>query len=455
MDIPGERQQPNAFAEGALRAVSLLHQLTVEALQSRSLSELAFRIVNRTHALVPYDRAVLVSPEEFGCRVLAISGLSRVEIMAEPVRWLAGAARKLPRSGGSIPLEEGLLDSLPGWSGYAETASPGHVAWMPLTATAGPAGGIWLERGQRPWSAGELALLDQLAVPYSELVYSHAHRTLPRRFRELFSKRFLLAAGAVLLVLSLVRVPMRVVAPCELAPLDPYPVTAPLAGVIAQALVEPGQTVTVGQPLFEYDKRVALEELNLARQQVRLLQSSLARSRMQAFGDPKAKAEIALLEIKLDQERIRLALSESNTTRLDVKAEKDGVVAMDDPDQWRGKPVAVGERLLTLVDPARVKLRIWLPVDDNLPFEPDATVRAYLTSLPDTALRARLTYVARNVSQSPGGVLGVAAEATLDAPPRDAHIGVQGSAVLHGPRVTFGYWLLRRPLAWVRGKLGV
>lgn len=455
MEPSGGNPSPEAYAQAALRAVSLLHQLTVEAIQSRSLAELAFRLVNRTHALTPYDRAALITSRQHGGKVLAISGLSRVEPMSGPVRWLKAAARRLPVSGGAVQIDDSLLESIPGWQDYSETALPGHVAWVPLFASGGPAGGIWLERRARSWTQGELALLDQLAVPYAELLLSRTRPTLFWRAGQFLTKRLVILIAAAALVLTLVRIPMRVVAPCELAPLDPYPVTAPLAGVIAQALVEPGQSVTAGQALFEYDKRVALEELNLARQQVRLLESSLSRSRMQAFGDPKAKAEIALLEIKLEQERIRLALSESNVSRLDVKAGAAGVVAMDDPDQWRGRPVTVGEKLLTLVNPERVKLRIWLPVDDNLPFEPDAQVMAYLTSLPDTVLKARLTYVARNVSQSPGGVLGVAAEATLDAPPRDAHIGVQGSAVLHGPRVSLAYWMLRRPLAWVRGKLGV
>ncbi len=45
------------------------------------------------------------------------------------------------------------------------------------------------------------------------------------------------------------RVPLRVVAPCEIVPEDPYLVTAPLNGVISEVVVDSGADVAKGDLL--------------------------------------------------------------------------------------------------------------------------------------------------------------------------------------------------------------
>jgi multidrug resistance efflux pump len=267
------------------------------------------------------------------------------------------------------------------------------------------------------------------------------------------NKTGLLAAGLLLLSL-LWHLPLRVVAPCEVVPKDPWVVTAPLNGVISEVLVQPGQDVQPGDLLFTYDKRTAQEELKVARQQVEIIRSGLNRAKLQAFVDPKSRAEVGMLEYRLEQEETRLQMAEYTVGKLEVSAETKGRVVLDDPHRWRGRPVALGEMVLMIVNPQSNKVRIWLPETDNVDFDRDHLPKVVLNAFPEKEQKARLTYVAQNVVTNPEGVASVTAEARWETEQPEMRIGLKGMAVLYGRQVPLAYWLLRKPLAHARNLLG-
>jgi hypothetical protein len=130
-------------------------------------------------------------------------------------------------------------------------------------------------------------------------------------------------------------------------------------------------------------------------------------------------------------------------------------VVLEDPEHWRSQPVQIGERLLLLVDPERSKVVLQVPQADNVGFEVGQEVTVILRADARSSRLARLEYVAPQGFANPGGEPTFRAEARWvdqQAPPR---LGLTGVAVLHGPRVPFWYWLLRKPLAWLRASLGL
>jgi len=318
--------------------------------------------------------------------------------------------------------------------------------------------GLWLERwGGAAFAPADLARLESLALAYG-VGWRAVARPRSRLIAAMASRRRLSLAVALVglaLLLGLVRAPLRIVAPCEVVPDDPVAITAPLTGVIDEVLVLPGRAVAAGELLAVYDKRVALEELKVAQQQVQIIESDLQRARVQAFDDPAARAELALLENRLAQEKTRLRITEERAGRLEIRAPLAGTVMMDDPHEWRGRPTQVGERLMLLVDPGRSKLRIYLPVHDNIAFDPSAPVTVILNSDPRSRRTASLRYVSNFSQADRSGRPGFCAEADWLTAEPDLKLGLQGSAVLYGPRVPLGYWLIRRPLAAVRSFLGI
>jgi hypothetical protein len=188
---------------------------------------------------------------------------------------------------------------------------------------------------------------------------------------------------------------------------------------------------------------------------VKIVASDLRRSRVQAFDDPSARASISLLENRLEQEEIRLQATAYRVDRLEVRAPIDGTLMFDNPHEWRGRPVQVGQRLMMMVDPSKTKLRIWLPDSDNIDFDRDTALTVILDHDPRSSRPARLRFLASHSQVGRDGKPYFRAEADWVNPEARVKMGLQGTAVLYGQRVSLAYWLLRRPLATIRKYVGI
>jgi hypothetical protein len=77
-----------------------------------------------------------------------------------------------------------------------------------------------------------------------------------------------------------------------------------------------------------------------------------------------------------------------------------------------------------------------------------------LDSDPSTSRSAKLRFLAPHSQVDKSGEPCFKAEAEWVNPGRNLKMGLQGTAVMYGQRVSLGYWLLRRPLAALRRHLG-
>jgi hypothetical protein len=143
--------------------------------------------------------------------------------------------------------------------------------------------------------------------------------------------------------------------------------------------------------------------------------------------------------------------------RVEVKAGRDGIAVFGDVDDWQGRPVVTGERILQLADPADAGLLVWLPVADAINLSEGAEVRLYLQTAPLTPLAARIVQTSYQATLSPEGVASYRVRARFDDPATAlpvARIGLKGTAKIHGERAPLAYYLLRRPLAAARAWTG-
>ncbi len=402
--------------EQPLKLLSALHQLTLESMLADTRQELIFRILNRTILLFQYDRALLCRINESDSKLLGISGQSVVNKNSEMYQLWLNALKKIKPA---TQPQELTLESFNGlkqedWETLQKKSNGLSIVWVPIVSRDKVVAGLWLERWQGAgWNLGEIQLLKSLGITFGAAWSKFDSRISWRGlFKNIFSrqKTFLLIATLILISI-LIKIPLRIVAPCEVMPKDPFVVTAPLDGVVKEILVKPGQAVKNGDLLFTYDKRIALEEFNITKQQVQVIESTLKSTKMQAFNNPSSRADIQILKQKLKQELIKLDLAEYRISRLDVHAEKNGIAVLDDPNTWRGKPTLVGEKILIIVDPKKMKLRIWLPEDDNITFDKEKPIKVYLNAFPEETMTANLSYIAPNVGSSPEGVPSVLGEA--------------------------------------------
>lgn len=450
---------PTPVSAKAFEALARLQQLTLETGLSSDLKQLIFRILNRSIIYCRYERAVLWGLAGHGVRLLGVSGNAKVDQRSSLVTEWQSLLDSLPdrRQAAILDAHKFNLQRTP-WDTLAKRTAGLSVVWLPITVEGRVVAGLWLERwGDNKFNADELAQLETLALAYGVAWRSVAGnrgaliRWLSTRRRVTIASVSAMLCGAM----CFVTVPLRIVAPCEIIPKEPVAVIAPINGVIDEVLAQPGRPVEQGDLLVVYDKRVPTEEMKVAREQVRIIESELQRTRVQAFDRPSARTAIALLRNRLEQEKIRLRIAQLHVDQLEILAPVSGTPMLDDPHEWRGRPVQIGQRLMMIVDPASTKLYIRLPDSDNIDFDLTKPVSVVLDSDPRSSRSAKLRYVSNHSRIGKDSMPHFRAEAEWVNREPDVKLGLQGTAVLYGQRVSLGYWLLRRPLGAVRKYLGI
>lgn len=451
-----KRELEPQISLGAFKKVFDLNKLCLESGQLTSRQELIFFILNQTIRYAAFNRAMLWDGSG-KTRCLGISG-NAVFDGKSPVLIERGhliddlVAREefqiLTASSFSSEME-------PQWRAVQSDHSGSSVLWCPIIWDGHFVAALWLERwGGGEWNAADRELVKPLMSAYASAWRPYLKERAGFRAFVRNKRNGLIGLLVLLLLLVVVRVPLRIVAPCEVVPKDPLVVAAPLDGVIDRVEVHPGEVVDAGALLYSYDKEVPMQDLKVAQQQVRLIWSDLERARAEAFANPEAKQLVALLQTRLEQEQSKLELAESYARKLEVRAEQPAVVMMGDPAEWAGRPVALGERVMQLVDPKKSKLMIWLPQDDKIDFDARQQVRVMLNARALQTQYAVLSYQAKHAEMSTAGYSAFRAEAEWTVMPDELQMGLKGHAVLYGEKVSLAYWLFRRPIAAVRAWVG-
>jgi multidrug efflux pump subunit AcrA (membrane-fusion protein) len=247
---------------------------------------------------------------------------------------------------------------------------------------------------------------------------------------------------------------LTVLAPAEVVASDPFLVRAPLDGVIDRLHVDPNQPVKKGEPLFDLDTTTERSRLGIARKAYEVAQEEYRQAAQRAVTDNASKADIATKKGELEEKALELDYSKNMLDRVQVKAARDGVAVFADVNDWQGKAVATGERVLLLADPARVELAVSLPVSDAIDLPADAAITLYPDGSAFTSYDAVLTSAAYRAEATPSGLLAYRLKARFTGTGTPPRLGLMGTAKVRGGRVPLAYYALRRPLASARQWLG-
>jgi multidrug efflux pump subunit AcrA (membrane-fusion protein) len=264
-----------------------------------------------------------------------------------------------------------------------------------------------------------------------------------------------LALAAALVAVLCLPVTLSALAPAEVVALQPTIVRAPLEGVVDHFEVQPNEHVEAGQLLLTLDPRAIENKREVASKALAVAEAEYRQAAQQAVFEDKSRAMLAVLKGRAEQRRADVTYNQSLLDRVKVTATRSGLALFDDPNAWIGKPVAIGERLIEIADPAQAELEIWLPVADAITLKPGADVDFFLNITPESPLHATLRQASYEATQSPAGLLGYRLKAKLSDPAQPPRIGLKGTAKVIGERVSLFYYLLRRPLAAARQFVGL
>ena len=123
-------------------------------------------------------------------------------------------------------------------------------------------------------------------------------------------------------------------------------------------------------------------------------------------------------------------------------------------NDWLGRPVHLGERVLSIANPERVEVDIFLALDDAIILQPGAKVRLFLNTDPVSPLEATLRYASYEASETSPGILAYSLKASFLDAGKKPRLGLKGVAKLYGDDTTLFIYLFRRPLTALRQQGG-
>jgi len=442
--------------------LNLLPALEARARSANSVAELSFSIANDAYSLLEFRQALVFEGGEDNSRLLTVSGLARPTEDSPYLVWLHRTwpwlRHQLASRPGWFTLPEDadgelretsfLADVRQGWSEWW----PAGIFALPLKRRTGESLGWVCFLLDTPPTERQATALVQLAQTWSycwEMLSGKPKPSWRQRWHKLNAIQRALAVLAIVLFLF---IPIRqtALAPAEIIALDAAAVTSPLDGVIKSIHVRPNQVVKAGQPLFSLDDTTLRNRLDVAQKSIAVADAELQATTQKAFDTPQSKGDLALLSGRSYEKRAELAAVQIQLARIDVVASHDGIVVFGDPDDWLGRPVSTGERIMLLANPAKPGVLVHLPVSDAIALEIGAPIKTFLTIMPLSPLDARITETSYQAVLSPEGVASYRLRAAFDDTDQAARIGLRGTAKIYGSSVFMGYYLLRRPLATLR-----
>ncbi len=435
-------------------------QLEKHARSAENIQRLQFIIANETYKLFKYRQAAVWSlrhNQQF--RLVTLSGISQLDSTTPFAQWIGqfinsniDAEIEKPVVFSQDDIDEKDRES---FKDYVD----GFLLFCPLiTASGQTLGGVSFVKKDK-WQEAEISLIEMLMESYahawSALLPQNKRWKKSGFLHALNSKKFKRTAFILLIALMFVPVSQSVLAPASVVPIKPKAITSPLEGVIEEIYVAPNEQVSSSSRLFKIDDTKLLNQVAIAQKAFDVAKAEHFKAVQKSFGNADVKGDVALLKARMDQKSSEISYYNNLLSKTNVYSPGEGVVIFTNVNDWVGKPVVTGEKVMQLASIEDVQVEIWLPGDDAIHLEPDSEVLLFLNTDPVNPVKAKLDRVSYSPVVNDNNILAFRILAQLDADQAGPRLGLQGTAKLYGEQVPLFYYLLRRPATKLRQWIGL
>lgn len=444
-------------ADKRLQSLAVFIELEKRLRACSDLQSLSFSLVNETHSLSPYRQAILWQADGgMNGRIMAVSGLAAPEPSAPFSSWIRRLAKSCAshdtaaniRSITSPDVADELRDEWQLWL-------PAHLLWLPLLNDSGELRAVLMLARDNVWQESEKALMSYLCGTISH-AWSALEKKRPSRFVRLpANRRSWALIWIAVLALGLIPVTQTTLAPAEIIARDAFMIRAGVDGVIDTIHAEPNQVVQTDELLIAMDGTRLRNQLEVANKALEVADAEYRQAAQQGLFDTRANASLAILQGRAEQRLAEVSYLQEMLQRIEIRAPHGGVVIFDSADEWEGRPVVTGERIMMLADPQAIELEIRVPVADAIALENGARVRMFLNTRPHSPLEASLSFASYQAELTPEGILAYRLVARFAEDSDGARIGLKGTAKLYGERTLLVLYLFRRPLTSLRQLVGI
>lgn len=431
----------------------LLH-LQQRAQACGNVAELGFVIANETLAVAEYRQALVFDIGNDGrFRLITASGLASVSENSPFVVWVTRFSRTFPIDAGchSLTFSEAPDEFREGWQEWL----PDCLLVAPLHDPAGMLVGAAVYAREAPWTAAETAILERLHKSYGYCFAAMGWRRSGGVAARLLRQRYAPWLALAALVVMLLPVRLSALAPAEVIALNAIAVASPLDGVVSGVAVLPNAPVKAGDLLFSMDDTALSSRREVAQKALMIARAEALTAEQRAFDDVKSKGQLAAAAGSVREKEAELAAVNAMLARVAVRAERDGIAIFADPNDWVGRPVQTGERVMQIADPSDAGVLVWLPVADALNLEKGAQIKLFLHTQPLSPVDARLLQTSYQATLSPDGIAAYRLRGQFETGAAKPRIGLRGTARISGEWSVLGYYVLRRPIAVLREWTGL
>jgi multidrug resistance efflux pump len=418
----------------------------------------AFRAVNDSSQVLRFDQAVLWRKDVFARPlIVAASGLVDVGTDSPYQQWLSRLIQattpepfEAPRVLTMGELPEAIAADGTDWC-------PAHILHCPLRGPNGAAlGGMLFFRAQ-PLSEAESAAAEWIArsTGYGLWAWRSQRHWVRGWLKSRMTWKVLGGVAALVVLAALIPVRLSALAPAEITPLRPIPITSPMDAVVREIVVKPNQIVKADELLAILDDTPLRNRLELAAKALDIARADLQRITFKSFSDETSRLELQVLNARVQEKAAEVNYLTELLERSKLLAPQGGVAIFTSQDDWRGRPVQVGEKVMMIADPSLIDVTVYLPPDDAVELEPGGRLELLLHVNPLSSMTAEIDRASYEAVVGPDGTLAYVIRAHLLPGQGLPRIGLRGTAKVYAGRVSLGYYLLRKPLAFVRRSLGV
>jgi hypothetical protein len=441
-----------AYLQSAAPLLETLVQLERRALACATPAAIGFTIVNETSALARYRQAVLFECRESSTSLSLTHASGLVSVSADTpfAVWLSQLAAEIAPQ----PAVQALgVESVPahladGWLEWF----PDHVLACNVYGTSGERIGLALYAREEAWHEIDTVFFQRIHEVYGYCLQALARtqRSFAALAAQLLQRRWLKRIAAAAALALLIPVRLSAVAPAEVVALNAIAIAAPQDGVVGTFYVKPNSPVKAGDRLFSLDERGLESRRAVAERALQIARADLLSAQQRAFDDMKSKGELAAAQGRVKEKEAELEMIDGTLDRVTVRAPRNGIIIFGDANDWLGRPVQTGERIMQLADPRDAGVMVWLPVADAINLEVGAPMRLFLNTQPLNSLPASLLETSYQPVMSPANVSSYRVRGRFDKDAAGARIGLRGTARVSGDWTCLGYYLLRRPIAALR-----
>ena len=443
--------------------ISKLLQLEHNCRNCESIKELYYQIVNETRSLVNYSQGVLLTVDFSGkYKVVGISDISVVDSTSPYVQWIENIIIDLNNNEKSkdifvvdtkTDLKQINLNSM-------HEFSPSNILFIPLKSIKEnrEINYILLLFKEEGWLEKDILILKHFSSSLAYFLFAMRSTGISQIFFKISLKnKYLKISIFLLIILMFLPVRLSVLAPLEVEAKNPYVVTSPLNAVIEEVKVFPNDKIEKEQLLVKFDDVDFNNNYLVAKRTLDVANAQLHTVKQSSFFDATQKSQISQLESQVKLKEAELNFAQEQLGKTKIYAKEDGIAIINNPNDWKGKPVTTGERVFLIAKPQSIELKIMLPVSEAIFLEENALIKAFFDNDPTNSWSGKVKYVSYKPELTEQNVLSYKITADFDDIKENGYIpsiGLRGTAKIYSKKVTLFFYLFRKPITAVRQWIG-